>query len=197
MVKLIIIECRFFIRAVRTVSGKERKGCYDCEYYISSIGDRGYCKLYRHETTMPDIACPRYEKKEIVQPELQELKTSKKTFLKKNESFLALASFFACTVLTVILLMFGLYFAVTIYGISVLSLTVKILIVLATIAIISGITFLLFNIGKKYMLMRLFELFLTVFVVVFVLINYEVIWFQFHGLVVSIIDFIFGSMILH
>ena len=180
------------------MSNTEKKNCYDCEYYMSSVGENGYCKLYRHETTMPEIACPRHEEKSKAKPEVHEIKISgNKTTFKRNESFLALASFFACTVLTVIFLMFALYFTVTVYSMPYFSIPSKALILIVTLAAIFLITFLLFTAGKKYMLMRLIELFLTVFVVVFVLIKYETIWFQFHGLVVKIIDLLFNTPVFY
>ena len=38
--------------------------CLDCKHYTEDIGDKGYCKLYRHNTASPEIACPKFESKE-------------------------------------------------------------------------------------------------------------------------------------
>ena len=174
---------------------EEKQGCYGCDHYIASVGEKGYCKLYRHETSLPEMCCPRYEERKKEEPKPKEIKrVEKKTpVLQKNGNFLALAAFFACTVLTVIGLMFGLYFSVTVFSLTYISTSVKVISFFATLAVILFGAFLMFNIGKKYLVARLLELFTTVLVVVSVLINYETIWFRFHNLVIQIIDYFFGA----
>lgn len=176
-----------------SVSDEEKRSCFGCEHYIASVGEKGYCRLYRHETTVPEICCPRFEEKKQVVRETTEIKTETKTTENRQSiNFLAMASFFACTVLTVIVLMFGLYFVVTIFGINTLPSVAKVSILVLTLALIALLILFLFNMGKKYLVARLLELFFTVFIMVFVLINYETIWFSFHGFVVNFVFWITG-----
>ena len=175
---------------------EEKQGCYGCDHYIASVGEKGYCKLYRHETSLPEMCCPRFEEKKKDEPQIHEkIKIEKKTpVLRQNENFLALAAFFACTVLSVIGLMFGLYFVITLIGLPFVLTAVKVLTVLGTFALSLLGIFFLFNLGKKFLVARLFELFITVFVVAYVLINYETIWFNFHNFIMQVFYFVFGSV---
>lgn len=176
------------------MAGEENKSCFDCEHYIATVGEKGYCKLYRHETTVPEICCPRFEEKKKIVRETTELKIEEKTSDSRQKiNFLAMASFFACTVLTVIILMFEMYFIVTIFEIDIIPTPIKIGILVLSLALIALFILFLFNIGKKYLVARLLELFFTVFIMVTVLINYETIWFSFHNFIVDFVFWLIGS----
>ena len=172
---------------------EDKTSCFDCEHYIASVGEKGYCKLYRHETTLPEISCPRFEKKKEKKIEIKPHHVSeKRNVMRQNVNFLAMAAFFASTVLTVISLLFGLYFIITIFSIPHLHIIIKAVVLIATLIVVLLLAAFLFNIGKKYLVARMLELFFTVFIVVFVLINYDTIWFSFHNLVIKILDYALG-----
>ena len=178
------------------MSEVERHSCFDCEYYTTSIGEKGYCKLFRHETTLPDTACTRYEKKEAPKydtgdysfiPEHTESESMKVI------NILMVSAFFACTVLTIIGFILGFYFNISVVSTEEIPVVLKILSVLLTVAAVLFGAYVLFSLGKKYVGARIAELFLAVFIVMFVLLNYEDIWSDFSTFTLQAVKFLFGS----
>ena len=123
---------------------EQKESCLNCIYYTDDIGKKGYCKLYRHNTPMPDFACPKFEKKEprerrntltvemvkdIVMSEV-----SKNRYKFSMNRMLMMASVVCITVLSVLLLIFSTTLCVTLATfnqVSVLHRTIFIILVAA------------------------------------------------------------------
>lgn len=174
---------------------KKDKSCFTCDQYIASVGEKGYCRLYSHETSLPEKACPRYEeKKKKPEPEAQFInKKYKKHGSYKN--VITYGAFVSSTVLVVI----GLIFSFNL-GISVLSLdtiptfikgvTIVVLLILFFLSI-----FILFVLAKKYMWARFLEIAVAFTVVILILIYSNTVFESFINYIVRYIEFLFRSII--
>lgn len=169
--------------------------CFTCRHYTDSLGEKGYCMLYRHETTLPSISCVKHEIKTVDPKKIKEYKTAEKPDSSRRYiNFLAFASFFSSTVLTVIAMLFALYFCITVFSVNGFETVYKVVILLGSLTVALFFTYMLYTLGKKFLAARLIELFFTVFIVVYVLMNYNTIWFSFHNLILEFIDLIFSRI---
>lgn len=169
--------------------------CFDCKFYNASVGEKGYCTLYRHETVLPEIACIKYEKK---QDEPQNDSFAVRHMTARWRRFinaLMYGAFASCTVLTVISLMMCAYLDIEVFTIQQISPIFKILIVVLTAIFVLFMTHLLFILAKKYITARILELLLAIAVVIYILINYDTIWFDFTNFSVHLVDYVFKSFI--
>ena len=55
---------------------ENKSSCENCKYFSDGLSEKGYCKLYHHNITVPERICSRFEEKE-----------EKKTFSHTEESF--------------------------------------------------------------------------------------------------------------
>lgn len=174
----------------------EAKDCFDCKFYNASVGEKGYCTLYRHETVMPEIACIKYEKQED-EPKSKSrfVATYEGNGRRKIINALMFSAFAACTVLTVIGLMLGAYLNIAVFSIPQFPTVYKVISVLLTAVIALFVTHMLFILAKKYITARIIELVLAVAVVIIILVNYDTIWFNFTNLTVHFVNLIFKSYI--
>lgn len=161
------------------------KDCTKCENFILSASGRGCCKVGRNNVES-NRSCPYYKKSESFYYDRQ-----REIF--KNFDFLAIASLISGTILTIIMLIFGLYFVVTVLGLSYLSAFQKsILFFIASVTIFLMI-YVMFSLAKHFISARCLQLIFTFAVVILVMLNYETIWFSFHMFVVSIIELLFKA----
>lgn len=43
--------------------GEKKAVCNNCSHYSDGLGEKGYCKLYHHNISVPERVCSRYEMK--------------------------------------------------------------------------------------------------------------------------------------
>ena len=136
--------------------------CLTCRYYISSVGEKGFCRLYDHETTMPEKSCPRFEEKPV--REAAETPEIKKMPDKKNRKFtyvLMIGAIASSIFLCVIGLMFGVNLIMSVFTVDTISETSKFFTAVMTAVLFLIACFLLFALGRKYRWAMILEIILT------------------------------------
>lgn len=176
---------------------KEKSQCFDCKYYVNSFGEKGYCKFYRHETMLPEEACMKYEQVEAVErPELVAVHTEetedKKPRIFKN--LFLISGAISCLVLTGIVLLMALYLDITVAGFPEITVFQKGLTIFLSAVVVFVFSHLLFFFWRRYIGARFIELATAMATVIYVLVNYDTVWFRFTNITVKIIEMIFNSI---
>lgn len=181
---------------------EKKESCLNCRHYTDDIGDKGYCKLYRHNTSLPDFACPKFEKKEARERRntltvemvkdivLSEVSKNKNKF--SMNRMLMMASVVCITVLSVLLLIFSTTLCATLATfnqVSVLHRTIFIILVAAFV--ISSIV-IVCMILSRFKAMRIIILIISLAVVIILLAFSNEIWFDFHSLIINLSETIFN-----
>lgn len=170
------------------------KSCFECKSYIGSVGEKGFCKLYDHETTSPEIACPRFLKKEkITIPDVQpEVKKQSETRL-RIVNVLMVGAFLASTVLTILGFIFALYFGISVAVNDYIPGVLKLMTVFVLFVLVLFGTYILFTLGKKYLWVRFLEIIIAIAAVAVILMKYETIWSSLTVSIAKFIEIIYGS----
>ena len=174
---------------------KEEKTCFNCDQYIASVGEKGYCRLYSHETTLPEKACPRHvEKKKKLETEADFIEKS----LKKHVSYrnvITFGAFASSTFLVVIGLIFGFNLSISVLAIDTIPNFVKVLTIAASLLILLVTGLILYYLGKKYMTARVLEIIAAFTAVILFLIYSDTVFESFINYIVRYIEFVYRSIV--
>lgn len=167
---------------------QEENNCFNCRFFTKAIGEKGYCILYHHETSLPEKPCPRHEKeqidesKNIQRPEDVDYKSRR---IKKN---LFIGSALASLVLSGFAVFVLIVFGVNVITHEELSVLMKSFTLLVAISFVFVTIFSLFYFGRKSERLRTIEILLAFFVCVISLISFNSIISTTNGFVEALVE---------
>jgi hypothetical protein len=166
--------------------------CLNCIHYTDKLGSSGYCKLYRHDITRPELICSRFEKNtsanlnknryynEDVQFSKEDEHFDLNKLLKKSLYYTGIAS---CFILLLFAVVFGSAFEVAVINYDNVSMFPKVLIVALLAVIILSLFFLLFAIVNKYHIAQAIVLLFTIISIIVVFFKYDSVWYQINNFI--------------
>lgn len=179
---------------------ENKSSCENCKYFSDGLSEKGYCKLYHHNITVPERICSRFEEKE-----------EKKTFSHTEESFAKAVpekaqfkykyskrlSYFigivSAFILSIALLLVDIVFAVELHPHSI-PLPAKI----GTLAVVLAIF--LFFVWHNMMLLRKYRwmvipyFILALLLIILVTFDFGNVWLTLNNWLNGIIDYIFFEL---
>lgn len=177
-----------------------KKTCSDCEYFSEGLGEKGYCKLYHHNISIPERVCSRFEKKQE-KTQLPKRKacyteiTQKKSQFKYkyNRRLSYLIGIISAFVLVIALLLVDIVFAVELFPHEI-PLPAKI----GTLAVVLAM-FILFTwqtmvLLRKHRWVFVPYLILALALILLVLIDFGNVWLTLNNWLNKIIDYIFYEL---
>ena len=181
----------------------ERKdSCTDCKHYTDSIGAKGYCKLYRHNTSSPDIACPKFEKienkerkstltvervREIV---ISEVSKSRSKF-SMNRIWM-MTSVVCTTVLSVLLLIFSTTLCATLATFNQVSLLHRVIFIVLVAAFVISLIVIVCMLLARFRVMRIVVSVLALITVIILLVFSDEVWFDFYSVIINLSETVFN-----
>lgn len=176
--------------------------CPDCKYYTDTIGEKGYCRLYRHKISTPEVMCPKFEHKEVestkdngfdikamVSDFQKNIKTDHKTALNKA---LLLASIFGCGVFTVLAIIFAVIIGTTVVAFAEVDNTTKTIFIVTVCLFLLSVLILTYMLVHRFVSMRIVCIVASFLSVFFMLINNSAMWFNFHDLILNLLETVFN-----
>lgn len=176
--------------------------CYNCKHYTDSIGENGYCTLYRHNVSTPDVQCSKFENKdksvgyetelnfrETEQDFHRKIKMDRK---KAWKHMLWIASVFSCLVFTVIAIIFAIIAGTAIMSFDTVAITMRIVFIATVCLFLISFLLLSFMLVHRFTVMRIVYICASLGCVAFMLLNESLLWFNFHDLIVGILEEIFN-----
>lgn len=169
----------------------KKRCCIVCKHHVDFVGEKGYCKIYRHETLLPEDACPLFEPCE----EKKDINFEKTTYqlpqssVQKNsgfKNFLIIISHFSCIVLTVVELFFGVNLGMMIASSETIPPILKVAVIFLSIVFMLLPVILFFKLIKKSVAAQVTSILFTV-VVTFLVISNKLLWFTFFQFIDSMI----------
>ncbi|MBP3442251.1 MAG: hypothetical protein J6L62_05535 [Clostridia bacterium] len=180
----------------------KNESCLNCRYYTDDIGDKGYCKLYRHNTASPDVACPKFEKKETKErkdtQEAEKVKGSVLSELSKNKykasvnKGLLISSVVCTAVLSILLLIFSATICVTFATAGQVSLLHRVIFIVLVAAFVISLIVVVCMLLSRFKVMRIIITAVSIVIVVVMLIFSDRIWFDFYSLVIVLSETLFN-----
>lgn len=176
---------------------ENKSSCKNCKYFSDGLSEKGYCKLYHHNITVPERICSRFEKKEEKQtvPHIDE--SYKNTAYQKaqfkykyNKRLLYLIGIVSAFVLSIAVLLVDIVFAVELHP-HAIPMPVKI----GTLAVVLAM-FLLFvwhnmMLLRKYRWMAVPFFILAVLIIILVAFDFGKVWLTLNNWLNRIIDYVF------
>lgn len=179
--------------------------CLDCKHYTDDIGDKGYCKLYRHNTASPEFACPKFDKKEtkerknnfnvervkglvLDEASMTKYKTS------ANRMLLPL-SVICITVLSVLLLIFSSILCVTLATYAEVRTLYKAIFIVVVGSFVISFIVVVCMLLSKFRAMRFIVPICSLLLIIFLLVYSNEVWFDFHSLIMTISETIFNTTV--
>lgn len=176
--------------------------CLDCKHYTEDIGDKGYCKLYRHNTASPEIACPKFESKErknnfnvervrgfvLDEASMNRYKNS------ATKMFMPL-SVMCVTVLSILLLIFSSILCATLATYAEVRTLYKAIFIIVVGSFVISLIVVVCMLLSKFRVMRFIIPALSFFIILFLLIFSNEVWFDFHSLIMTISETIFNTTV--
>lgn len=176
--------------------------CYDCKYYTDSIGENGYCTFYRHNISVPEVQCSKFEEKEsLISKEQyfdfkgamhdiqQSIKADRKEALKQ---LLLSASICSCLVFTVIAIIFSSIVSTAILSFDAVALTMKVVFIITVCFFLLSLLLISFMLVHRFTVMRIVYFVASLICVIFMSLNESLLWFNFHDMVVGLLEEIFN-----
>lgn len=179
--------------------------CLDCKHYTEDIGDKGYCKLYRHNTASPEIACPKFERKETKErrntfnvERVKELVFDEASMNRYKNSatkmFMPL-SVMCVTVLSILLLIFSSILCATLATYAEVRTLHKAIFIIVVGSFVISLIVVVCMLLSKFRVMRFIVPALSFFIILFLLIFSNEVWFDFHSLIMTISETIFNTTV--
>lgn len=171
----------------------DKHSCFECEHYIGSVGENGYCKRFRHETSMPDTACTSFEAKKtenIIPPTDTQTVESKGHEAVKLHNCLISGSFFADTVLMIIVFMFATYFGINLVATPIIPVYFKIIALILSLVVVLLFAELIFRTARRFISACIIEMAVALGVVIMFLVYYDSIWTSMAEIAANSIHFI-------
>ncbi len=180
----------------------EKNVCKNCTYFSRGLTEGGYCKLYRHNLSMPERICSRFEPKrepKTVLSQRAEEGTHKKILKPAvgNKSTRRLTYFIGliCTIiLSIVVLFVGVLFASVVIAQEV-GISVK----LGTMAVALSVLFLfswhLVMLLRRHRWVYVVYLVLTLALVLLLLFDFGNVWLTLNNEITRVVEFIYYGII--
>lgn len=174
--------------------------CHDCKHFTDSIGQNGYCLLYRHNITTPD-KCSKYEYIDIKQTDSMDIESKgsvqnlhKNDADRKNtlERLLLGASVLSCSIFTVIAIFFAVIIGTTLMSFDSADFTMRIVLLVTVCLFLLSALVISFMLVHRFVVMRIVYFVFSLLSVAFMLINDSLLWFNFHDLTLNLLETIFN-----
>lgn len=176
--------------------------CLNCRYYTDDIGEKGYCKLYRHNTATPDVPCPKFEKNESKErkntPIAEKAKVSVLSELSKNKykssvnKGLLISSVVCTAVLSILLLIFSATICVTFATAAQVSLLHRVIFIVLVTAFVISLIVVVCMLLSRFKVMRIIIPVISMVIVIVMLIFSDKVWFDFYSLIIVLSETIFN-----
>lgn len=176
--------------------------CFECKYYTDTIGKNGYCKLYRHNVSTPEVMCPKFEQKDFkslkdINQEIKDVVSDLQKSIKidrkaASKRALLIASVCSCMVFSVLALIFAIIIAMNVMSFNTVDLTTRIIFIITESVFLISFIVLSYMLVYRFVSMRILYLTMSVISVIFMLINYNSLWFNFHGLILAVLRTVFN-----
>lgn len=176
--------------------------CCDCKHYTDSIGENGYCKLYRHNISSLDVRCSKFEESEktgskdagfdfkvAVHEIHKNILVDRKIALKR---LLLTASVFSCLVFTVMSAIFAVTIVTAVMSFGDIDLTKRIIFLVTVCLFLLSLLLFSFMLTYRFTAMRIFFIVASLLCVAFMLLNNTLLWFNFHDFVMNLVEEIFN-----
>lgn len=177
------------------------ESCEKCRNYTADIGDKGYCKLYRHETNYPEKVCPRYELRDSKEwknvlhidkvKELVNADTSKELYKQTRSRMLYSISVLCTAIISIFLLIFSVTLGVVLATFTEISLLHRIIFILLVGSFVISVIVILGMLISKFRFMRLIVPVVTLFAIIFMFLFSDAVWFDFHVWIMKLTETIF------
>lgn len=178
------------------------KSCLNCKHYTDDIGTKGYCKLYRHNTSAPEYACPKFDAKEakerrmvINMGRMKELVINEDSMIKYKDSanrMLMFLSVSCTTVLSILLLIFSAILCATLATFEEVRLLHRVIFIVVVGAFVISCIVIVGMLISKFRVMRFIIPLLSLILMIVLLIFSNEIWLDYHALIMSISKTIFN-----
>ncbi len=179
---------------------ENKNTCYDCEYFTDGIGKNGYCSLYRHNISLPEKICSKFEKKKKDQTVLRNKESFSEEASRKSEFkykydrhlsyFIGIISAF---VLVIAFLIFDILFVAELHS-HMLPLPVK----LGSIAVLTAV-FLIYS-WQLFMFLRKFRwafipyLIIAITLILLIVLDFGNVWLTVNNRICKIIEYVFYGL---
>lgn len=183
----------------------KNESCLNCKYYTDDIGDKGYCKLYRHNTSSPDVACPKFEKNETKERKTAFNVERVKGYVldeanmmryKSSANKMLFVLSVACTaILSVLLLFFCAVLCATLATFAEVRMLHKAIFIVVTGAFVISFIVILCMLLSKFKIMRLIVSIAAFAVIIWMIVFSNEIWFDFNALIMEISKTIFNTAV--
>lgn len=176
--------------------------CKECTYYTDTIGKNGYCKLYRHNISTPEVMCPKFEQKDnkgikdinfdiksVVLDLQKSIKLDRKSASKRA---LLVASVCSCIVFSVFAIIFAITIAITVMSFNTVDLTTRVIFIITVSVFLISFIVLSYMLVYRFVTMRILYLAASTLSVIYMLMNYNTLWFNFHGIILRVLETVFN-----
>lgn len=181
------------------------KSCLNCRYYTDDIGEKGYCKLYRHNTSTPDVACPKFEKKENKEKRssfnVERMKgyvldeANLNRYKSSANKMLFMLSVACMSVLSVLLIFFSVVLCATLATFAQVRTLYKVIFIVVTVSFVISFIVILGMLLSKFKVMRLIVPLVSFVILIWMLVFSNEIWFDFNSLIMQISKTIFDTAV--
>lgn len=170
------------------------KSCYKCEYYTDSIGENGYCKLYRHNTDSPEVVCPKFqiktEKQSTVCSDAKNILIKEKYRQPLNKG-LYISSVLGCVIFSVVFVLFGIVLALTVSSMELVETTTKVIFISSALILLLSVIAMLYMLVFRFLSMRFIVSVSALVLLIFLLVFYDTAWSTFNDFVLNMISVVF------
>lgn len=170
------------------------KSCFNCEHYTNSIGENGYCKLYRHNTDSPDVVCSKHSlktKQMIVEAAVNKAVPIKEKYRQPLNRGLYVSSILGCVIFSVIFVLFGIVIAFTVSSMESVAINTKVIFIVAVCAFLLSVIAMLYMLVLRFFSMRFVVSVSALAFLIYMLGSYATAWSNFNDFVLSLISVVF------
>ena len=178
------------------------ESCEKCRNYTADIGDKGYCKLYRHETSTPEKVCPRYEPRESKEwknvlnidkvREFVNTEVSKELYRQTKGRMLYSVSVLCSAIISIFLLIFSVTLGTVVATFADISLLHRVIFIVLVGAFVISVIVILGMLISKFRFIRLIVPLVTLFVIIFMFLFSDEVWFDFHVWIMKLTETLFN-----
>lgn len=183
----------------------KKESCLNCRYFTDDIGDKGYCTFYRHNTSSPNMACPKFEKKEVRErrnsfnvERVREFVLADKNMIKYRSSankMVVFLSIFCIAVISVLLLLFTTILCATIATFAQVRVLYKVIFIGVAGSFVISFIVVMCMLLSKFKVMRYIVPVVSFVLMIMMLVFSNEIWFGFNSLIMKISETIFNTAV--
>lgn len=181
---------------------EHKDSCLNCRHYTDNIGDKGYCKLYRHNTSLPDVVCSKFEKNDIPERrntftvervrEIVISEVTKNRYKFSMNRLMTMTSVVCTTVLSVLLLIFSTTLCATLATFNQVSVLHRVIFIVLVAAFVISFIVIVCMLLSRFRVMRIIVPIVSLIIVIILLVFPVEIWFDFHSLIFNLSETIFN-----